>query len=84
MSKCKFEDIEGFENLKTSKPSIPSFCILRIYLLIFREIDSFTNFYGLFVGGTKYVRGKSVENSDKIVSDSEEFSQTELREHNRR
>ena len=26
----------------------------------------------------------SVENSDKIVSDSEEFSQTELREHNRR
>ena len=44
-----FEDIEGFENLKTSKPSIPSFCILRIYLLIFSEIGFFANFYGLFI-----------------------------------
>ena len=42
-----FEDIEGFEKLKTSKPLIPSFCVLRIYLLIFSEIDFFTNFHGL-------------------------------------
>ena len=42
-----FEDIEGFETLKTSKPSISSYCVLRIYLLIFSEIDFFTNFHGL-------------------------------------
>ena len=53
-----FEDIEGFEKLKTSKPSIPSFCVLRIYLLIFSEIDFFTNFHGLFKNVRECVRGK--------------------------
>ena len=59
-----FEDIEGFEKLKTSKPSIPSFCILRIYLLIFREIDFFTNFHGLL----RMSVNVSVEIRSQIVS----------------
>ena len=61
-----------------------SFYIQRIYTLIFREKDFCKGFLRTFCMTLRFVRRKSVENSDKIVSDSEEFSQTELREHNRR
>ena len=55
------EGIEDIENLKTSIPSIPLFCVLRIYLLIFREKDFFYEFPRTFKNVREYVRGKDVE-----------------------
>ena len=53
-------------------------------VLIFKEKKFCKGFLRTFSLTLRVVRRKSVGNSDKIVSDSEEFSQTELREHNRR
>ena len=59
-----FEDIEGFEKLKTS---IPSFCVLRIYLLIFSEIDFFYEFPRTFISGNECVRGNKKSNCKLLI-----------------